>query len=204
MPVFKHPLRGPAHLVSRGPPHLPTWESCSRGGEGVKIRLDGQDLHPRAGSPTDTRIGSGTRRSPSSNDLPGRAALRAHPERRRKPKTLQPLQGRALTAHRNHRPERRRLHQRDHAPSRSPAAAVCALQGRQPTKAQLLAKALKACKKDKKKSTAGAACERPRATKYGSKAKKAPKKGAKKFLQEVGRREAGGADAAVAPHERDR
>jgi hypothetical protein len=172
-PVFKNPLRGPAYLVSHGGEAFPDVEFVLQG-EGVTIVLDGK---------TDIKDGVTYSKFETSPDAPFttfETVLPAGPHSALTPsvseaedfslcKTTLALPT-EITA------------QNGAFISQDTKVAVTGCSGvlhYKATSAELLAKALKACKKDKKKSKR-LACEKTARKKYGKKAKKTSKKEASK------------------------
>jgi hypothetical protein len=174
-PVFKNPLRGPAYLVSHGAAEFPDVEFVLQG-EGVKILLDGK---------TDIKKGITYSKFETSPDAPftkfesifpegPHSALTTYvPEKENYslcnsasklviPTTIVAQNGAVI--------------ERTTDVSLEGCSGVKSFHAAKPSKAQRLAKALKACKKDKKKSKR-VACERAARKKYGAKAKRSPKRG---------------------------
>ncbi len=172
-PVFKNPLRGPAYLVSHGGAAFPDVEFVLQG-EGVRILLDGKTdiknkvTYSRFETAPDAPFTKFETIFPAG---PHSALTPSVPESENfnlcKQKISLPTE---ITG------------QNGAFISETTKVAITGCKGVaafKATKAQLLAKALKACKKDKKKSKR-VACEKRARKKYGTKAKKASKKGAKK------------------------
>jgi hypothetical protein len=172
-PVFKNPLRGPAYLVSHGGAAFPDVEFVLQG-EGVKIVVDGK-----------TYIHNGITYSKfeTSPDAPFttfETVFPAGPHSALTPSVPESenfnLCKHALTI------PTEITGQNGAFISQTTNVAITGCKGVaafKATKAQLLAKALKACRKDKKKSKR-VACEKAAHKKYGSKTKKASKKKPKK------------------------
>jgi hypothetical protein len=172
-PVFKNPLRGPAYLVSHGNAAFPDVEFVLQG-EGIKLVLDGKTyIHDGITySKFETTPDAPFTKFESNFPAGPHSALTAHvPEDEYfslcKTKVTLPTE---ITG------------QNGAFISQTTNVAVVGCSGvaaYKVTRAQELAKALKACKKDKKKSKR-LACEKAAYKKYGSKAKKASKKKKKK------------------------
>ena len=172
-PVFKNPLRGPAYLVSHGGAAFPDVEFVLQG-EGVKIVLDGK---------TDIKNKVTYSRFESSPDAPFtkfETIFPAGPHSALTP-SVPESENFNLCKQKISLPTEITGQNGAFISETTPVAitgckGVAAFKAKL-TKAQLLAKALKACKKDKKKSKR-VACEKRARKKYAS--KKAPHKGAKK------------------------
>jgi hypothetical protein len=169
-PVFKDPLRGPAYLVSHGAAEFPDVEFVLQG-EGVKILLDGK---------TDIKKGITYSKFETSPDAPFTKFESIFPEgphsalttfvpedenynlcksasRLVIPTTIVGQNGAVI--------------EQTTTISLEGCGGVKPFKNTKLSRAQKLAKALKACKKDKKKRER-VACERAARKKYGSKAKK--------------------------------
>jgi hypothetical protein len=179
-PVFANPLRGPAYLVSHGGAEFPDVEFVLQG-EGVKLVLDGK-----------THITGGVTYSkfetaPDAPFTKFESIFPAGPH-----SALTP----AVAESENFNLCKTSLALPTEITGQNGAfigetvpvdvtgcGGVLPSKVVKPTKAQLLAKALKACKtkyKAKSKKSKRAACEKAAHKKYGSKAKKSAKKAAKK------------------------
>jgi hypothetical protein len=168
-PVFKNPLRGPAYLVSHGNAAFPDVEFVLQG-EGIKLVLDGKTyIHDGITySKFETAPDAPFTKFESNFPAGPHSALTAHvPEDEYfslcKTKVTMPTE---ITG------------QNGAFISQTTKVAVVGCGGvasYKVTRAQELAKALKACKKYKKKSKR-VACEKAAHKKYGSKAKKTSKK----------------------------
>jgi hypothetical protein len=172
-PVFKNPLKGPAYLVSHGGAAFPDVEFVLQGENGVKVILDGK-----------TRIKNGVTFSKfeSAPDAPFtkfETILPAGPHSAFTPNVPESEHFSLCKTTLSIPTEI--TGQNGAFISQNTNVVVTGCGGVQGTKkvkltrAQLLAKALKACKKDKKKSKR-VACEKLARKKYGSHAKKAAKK----------------------------
>jgi hypothetical protein len=172
-PVFKNPLRGPAYLVSHGGAAFPDVEFVLKG-EGVTVVLDGK-----------TYIHEGVTYSKfeTSPDAPFtsfESIFPAGPHSALTP-SVPEKENFNLCKHTLTIPTEI-TGQNGAFISQTTKVAITGCKGVaafKATKAQLLAKALKACKKDKKKSKR-IACEKAARKKYGSKTKKSSKKKSKK------------------------
>ncbi len=172
-PVFKNPLRGPAYLVSHGGAAFPDVEFVLQG-EGVRILLDGKtdiknkvtyskfETAPDAPFTKFETIFPAGPHSALTPSVPETENFNLCKQKISLPTEITGQNGAFISETTN--------------VAITGCKGVAAFKA---TKAQLLAKALKACKKDKKKSKR-VACERRARKKYGTKAKKASKKGAKK------------------------
>ncbi len=174
-PVFKNPLRGPAYLVSRGA-EFPDVEFVLQG-EGVKILLDGKTyIH---GGITYSKFES----APDAPFTKFETIFPAGPHSALTPSVPETedfnLCRQSISLPTEITGQNGAFISETTPVTITGCSGVLPSKVVKPTKAQLLAKALKACKKDKKKSKR-VACEKTARKKYGSKAKKAPKKGAKK------------------------
>jgi hypothetical protein len=173
-PVFKNPLKGPAYLVSHGNAAFPDVEFVLQG-EGVTLIVDGKtyihngityskfETAPDAPFTSFESIFPAGPHSALTPNVPEKEDFNLCKTTLTLPTELTGQNGAAIT--------------------QTTKVAVLGCKGVaafKVTKAQLLAKALKACKKDKKKSKR-VACEKTARKKYGSKpAKKKAKKSAKK------------------------
>jgi len=174
-PVFKNPLRGPAYLVSRGA-EFPDVEFVLQG-EGVKILLDGK---------TYIHAGITYSKFETAPDAPFTKFETIFPAGPHSALTPSVPETENFNLCRQHISLPTEITGQNGAfISQTTPVTITGCSGVlpskvvKPTRAQLLAKALKACKKDRKKSKR-VACERVARKKYGSKAKKSSRKGAKK------------------------
>jgi hypothetical protein len=174
-PVFKNPLRGPAYLVSRGA-EFPDVEFVLQG-EGVKILLDGK---------TYIHAGITYSKFESAPDAPFtkfETIFPAGPHSALTPSVPETenfnLCRQSISLPTEITGQNGAFISQTTPVTITGCSGVLPSKVVKPTRAQLLAKALKACKKDKKKGKR-VACERAARKKYGSKAKKASRKGAKK------------------------
>jgi hypothetical protein len=173
--VFKNPLRGPAYLVSRGA-EFPDVEFVLQG-EGVKILLDGK---------TYIHAGITYSKFETAPDAPFTKFETIFPAGPHSALTPSVPETENFNLCRQHISLPTEITGQNGAfISQTTPVTITGCSGVlpskvvKPTRAQLLAKALKACKKDRKKSKR-VACERVARKKYGSKAKKSSRKGAKK------------------------
>jgi hypothetical protein len=172
-PVFKNPLKGPAYLVSHGNAAFPDVEFVLQG-EGVTLVLDGKtyihngityskfETSPDAPFTTFESIFPAGPHSALTPNVPEKEDFNLCKTTLTLPTELTGQNGAFI--------------------SQTTKVAVLGCKGvaaYKATKAQLLAKALKACKKDKKKSKR-VACEKAARKKYGTKHKKTAKKKAAK------------------------
>jgi hypothetical protein len=171
-PVFKNPLRGPAYLVSHGGAAFPDVEFVLQG-EGVKIVVDGKTyIH-------DGITYSKFETSPDAPFTTFETVFPAGPHSALTP-SVPEKENFNLCKHTLTIPTEI-TGQNGAFISQTTKVAITGCKGVAAfklTKAQLLAKALKACKKEKKKKKR-VACEKAARKKYGSK-KKSSKKSKKK------------------------
>jgi len=167
-PVFKNPLRGPAYLVSHGGAAFPDVEFVLQG-EGVKIVVDGKTyIH---GGVTYSKFET----SPDAPFTKFETIFPAGPHSALTPSVAENenynLCKKSITL-----PTEITGQNGAFISQTTPVTITgCkGVAGFKVTKAQLLAKALKACKKDKKKGKR-VACEKAARKKYGSTAKKSAK-----------------------------
>jgi len=172
-PVFKNPLRGPAYLVSHGGAAFPDVEFVLQG-EGVKIVVDGKtyihngityskfETSPDAPFTTFETVFPAGPHSALTPSVPESENFNLCKQTLTIPTEITGQNGAFI--------------------SQTTKVAITGCKGVaafKATKAQLLAKALKACKKYKKKSKR-VACEKAAHKKYGSKTKTTSKKKPKK------------------------
>jgi hypothetical protein len=172
-PVFKNPLRGPAYLVSHGGAAFPDVEFVLQG-EGVKIVVDGKtyihngityskfETSPDAPFTTFETVFPAGPHSALTPSVPESENFNLCKQTLTIPTEITGQNGAFI--------------------SQTTKVAITGCKGVaafKATKAQLLAKALRACKKYKKKSKR-VACEKAARKKYGSKTKKTSKKKPKK------------------------
>jgi hypothetical protein len=168
-PVLKNPLRGPAYLVSHGGAAFPDVEFVLQG-EGVKIVLDGKtyihngityskfETSPDAPFTTFETVFPAGPHSALTPSVPESENFNLCKQTLTIPTEITAQNGAFI--------------------SQTTKVAITGCKGVaafKATKAQMLAKALKACKKYKKKSKR-VACEKAARKKYGSKAKKTSRK----------------------------
>jgi hypothetical protein len=167
-PVFKNPLRGPAYLVSHGGAAFPDVEFVLQG-EGVKVVLDGKTyIH---GGVTYSKFET----SPDAPFTKFETIFPAGPH-----SALTP----SVAENENYNLCKKSISLPTEITGQNGAfikqttpvsiTGCKGVAGFKVTKAQLLAKALKACKKDKKKGKR-VACEKAARKKYGAKASKTAK-----------------------------
>ncbi len=176
-PVFKNPLKGRAYLVSHGGAAFPDVEFVLKGEQGeagVTIVVDGK---------TDIKDGVTYSKFETSPDAPFTSfetTFPAGPHSALTPSVPEAedfnLCKTSLTLPTEITAQNGAFVSQDTNVVVTGCKGVAAFKE---TKAEQLAKALKACKKDRKKSKR-AACEKAARKKYGSKAKKSSKPGAKK------------------------
>jgi hypothetical protein len=174
-PVFKNPLRGPAYLVSHGAEAFPDVEFVLQG-EGVTVILDGK---------TDIKKGITYSKFETSPDAPFTKFESIFPEGPHSALTtfVPEVENYNLCKHTLSVPTEVTGQNGAFISQNTPVtlvgcSGVKSNKVTKLTKAQLLAKALKACKKDKKKSKR-VACEKAARKKYGSHAKKSSHKSKK-------------------------
>ncbi|HEV3046073.1 MAG TPA: hypothetical protein VGY13_01810 [Solirubrobacteraceae bacterium] len=176
-PVFKNPLRGPAYLVSHGAAEFPDVEFVLQG-EGVKVLLDGK---------TDIKNGITYSKFETSPDAPFTKFESIFPEGPHSALTtfVPEAENYNLCKHASQLvlpttmvAQNGAVIERTANIALEGCGAVKSSKVKKLSRAQLLAKALKACKKDRKKSKR-VACEKAAHKKYGSHAKKSSHKGKK-------------------------
>ncbi len=178
-PVLKSPLRGPAYLVSHGNAAFPDVEFVLQGENGLELILDGK---------TDIKKGITYSRFESNPDAPFTKFESIFPAGRHSALTDDTLLAPTYNLCKLSLAIPTEITGQNGAfKSLSTKVAVEGCGGVlptrvvKPTRAQLLAKALKACKtKDKKNAKKRLSCEKSARKKYGTKAKKAAKKAAAK------------------------
>jgi hypothetical protein len=176
-PVFKNPLRGPAYLVSHGNAAFPDVEFVLQG-EGVEIVLDGK---------TDIKNGVTYSKFETAPDAPFTSfetVLPAGPHSALTPNVPEDeyysLCKTALSLPTEITGQNGAFIKQE---TKVAVLGCKSVAGFKVTKAQLLAKALKACRskyKPTSKKSKRVACEKAARKKYGSKAKKVAKKSSKK------------------------
>jgi len=176
-PVFKNPLRGPAYLVSHGNAAFPDVEFVLQG-EGVTLVIDGK---------TDIKKGITYSKFETNPDAPFTKFESIFPTGPHSALTVDTqvsatydLCGKSLTMPTEITGQNGAFIKRD---TKIGVAGCGGVLGFKVTKAQRLAKALKACRKKYKgsaKKSKRIVCEKAAHKKYGSKAKKASKKHAQK------------------------
>jgi hypothetical protein len=178
-PVLKSPLRGPAYLVSHGNAAFPDVEFVLQGENGLELILDGK---------TDIKKGITYSRFESNPDAPFTKFESIFPAGRHSALTDDTLLAPTYNLCKLNLAIPTEITGQNGAfKSLSTKVAIEGCGGVLPakakklTRAQLLTKALKACKsKDKKNKAKRLACEKVARKKYGPKAKKPAKKAAKK------------------------